>query len=83
MNETSLGTLRKDMSDKLINDLKLARDAESHRASLICANHASAIQKILNKYGNKMYGVINLSFFDFRGGYNSLARDILISAGIT
>lgn len=80
--DTNLDQLRGDMSDELIADLKVAWKAGNRKAELLCSNHKMEIQKILKKYGNDMYGMSDLSFFDFRGGYDSLARDILLYANI-
>lgn len=78
----SLDTLRSDMSQELIDDLKEAWKAGNRKAELLCSNHKGEIQGLLRKYGDDMYGMSDLSFFDFRGGYDSLARDILLCADI-
>lgn len=78
----SLDTLCNDMSKDLIDDLKIAWKAGNRKAELLCSNHKGEIQGILKKYGDDMYGMSDLSFFDFRGGYDSLARDILLCADI-
>lgn len=80
--DTDLDRLRGDMSDELIADLKVAWKAGNRKAELLCSNHKMEIQKILKKYGDDMYGMSDLSFFDFRGGFDSLARDILLCADI-
>lgn len=80
--DTNLDQLHGDMSDDLIADLKVAWKAGNRKAELLCSNHKMEIQKILKKYGDDMYGMSDLSFFDFRGGYDSLARDILLCADI-
>lgn len=80
--DTNLDQLHGDMSDELVADLKVAWKAGNRKAELLCSNHKMEIQKILKKYGDDMYGMSDLSFFDFRGGYDSLARDILLCADI-
>lgn len=80
--DTNLDQLRGDMSDELIADLKVAWKAGNRKAELLCSNHKMEIQNILKKYGDDMYGMSDLSFFDFRGGFDSLARDILLYADI-
>ena len=80
--DTNLDQLRGDMSAELIEDLKVAWKAGNRKAELLCFNHKMEIQKILKKYGDDMYGMSDLSFFDFRGGFDSLARDILLCADI-
>lgn len=77
----SLDTLRSDMSQGLIDDLKSAWKSGNRRAEIICLNHRSEIADLLKKYGVDMYDT-SVSFYDFRGGYDSLARDILLCADI-
>lgn len=79
--EDSLDSLKDDMSPKLISDLKMAWKAGNRRAEIICLNHRSEIAYLLKKYGVDMYDT-SVSFYDFRGGYDSLARDILLCADI-
>ena len=79
--EDALDSLRHEMSPELIADLKVARKAGNHRAEIICLNHRSEIADILKRYGVEMYDT-PVSFYDFRGGYDSLARDILLCADI-
>lgn len=77
----SLDTLRGDMSPKLIEDLKRAYDAGSERAGILIGKHLREISGILRKYGVDMYDT-TVSLGDFRGAYDTLARDILLSADL-
>ena len=77
----SLDTLRGEMSPELIEDLKRAYDAGSSRAGTLIGKHLREITGILRKYGVDMYDT-TVSLGDFRGAYDTLARDILLSADI-
>lgn len=78
----SLDTLEQDMSSELVSDLLSVWDKSNFEAQRVCLKHQREIQGLLRVYGDDMYGDSSLSIMDFRGGFNSMARDILLCADI-